>query len=196
METYKSFPTFYAASPEEWRSYLEAHHDKIANTWLILYKKDSDVPSLTYEEARAEALCFGWIDSKPNKRDEKSYYLFFARRNPKSNWSRVNKEVIAELAAAGKLAGPGKEMIRIAKETGTWDALNDVDDLIVPPDLAEAFNKAEGPAQEHWDKFPPSTRRGILEWIFTAKLPPTREKRIRETAEMAGRNVRANQFRK
>ncbi|MEL7160471.1 MAG: hypothetical protein AAFN92_06920, partial [Bacteroidota bacterium] len=133
------FPTYQASSAADWRRYLAENHDQLANTWLILYKKDSGVPSLTYEEARDEALCYGWIDSKPNKRDADSYYLFFARRKPKSNWSRVNKERIAALEAAGKLAAPGQEMIAEAKRRGTWDALNEVEDLIVPSDLAAEF---------------------------------------------------------
>ena len=196
MSTYKGFPIFYADSPETWRNYLAENHDQLQNTWLILQKKDSPLPGPTYEEARAEALCYGWIDSKPNKRDDDSYYLFFACRNPKSNWSKVNKEVIAELEAAGKMAAPGREMVRLAKETGTWDALNDVDNLVVPDDLAEAFAAAEGPARANWDNFPPSVQRGILEWIFNAVRPATRKKRIEETATLAGRGERANQFRK
>lgn len=189
------FPTYQAASAADWRAYLAKHHDQLANTWLIIYKKGTGIPSLSYEEARDEALCFGWIDSKPNKRDANSYYLFFAKRNPKSNWSRVNKQRIAALEKAGKLAAPGYAMVAAAKRSGTWDALNEVEDLIVPADLAEAFQKYKQ-ARANWDNFPPSTRRGILEWIFNAKRAPTRAKRIMETAEMASRNERANQFRK
>ena len=196
MNTYKGFPTFYADSPASWREYLSKHHDELPNTWLILQKKGSPLPGPSYEEARAEALCYGWIDSKPNKRDDDSYYLFFARRNPKSNWSKVNKDVIAELEAADKMAAPGREMVRLAKETGTWDALNDVDNLVVPDDLAAAFAAAEGPARANWDVFPPSVQRGILEWIFNAIRPTTRQKRIEETATLAGRGERANQFTK
>jgi len=188
------FPTYQATSAADWRAYLASHHDKLANTWLIIYKKGSDVASLTYEEARDEALCYGWVDSKPNKRDTESYYLFFAKRNAKSNWSRVNKKRIAALEKAGKLALPGREMVAEAKRRGTWDALNEVEDLIVPEDLAIEFNKYNK-ARSYWDNFPPSVRRGILEWIFNAKRAPTRSKRIAETAEMASRNQRANQYR-
>lgn len=197
MEAFRSdgFPVFYASSAEKWRDYLVEHHETTANTWLVIYKKDSGVPSLTYEEARDEALCFGWVDSKPNKRDADSYYLFFASRNPKSNWSRINKNRITELRKAGKLAPAGEAMVAEAKQRGTWDALNDVEDLIVPEDMAAAFDAAGGNARTNWDEFPPSVRRGILEWIFNAKTAPTRSKRINETVEKAGKNERANQFR-
>jgi uncharacterized protein YdeI (YjbR/CyaY-like superfamily) len=191
-----SFPAYYADSAADWRQWLAVHHARERNVWLILYKKDSGIPSLTYEEARDEALCFGWVDSKPNKRDADSYYLFFAARNPKSNWSRVNKDRIAALEAAGKLAPAGERMVAEAKRSGTWDALNEVEMLIVPDDLATAFSGAGAMARTNWDKFPPSVRRGILEWIFTARRPATREKRIAETARLAQRNERANQYRK
>ena len=198
METHRpdGFPVHYPQNADAWRAYLAEHHDQLANTWLVLSKKHDDTASLTYEEARDEALCYGWVDSKPNKRDENSYYLFFARRNPKSNWSRINKDRIAALEQAGKLAPPGRKMVEEAKRSGTWDALNDVDNLIEPEDLLAAFARAGGAAKNNWDAFPPSARRGILEWIFNAKRAPTREKRIRETVTLAGRNERANQYRR
>jgi uncharacterized protein YdeI (YjbR/CyaY-like superfamily) len=68
---------FYAKNRSAWRKWLEKNHDKTENIWLIIYKKDCDVSSVYYDEAVEEALCFGWIDSKPNKRDEQSFFLFF-----------------------------------------------------------------------------------------------------------------------
>jgi uncharacterized protein YdeI (YjbR/CyaY-like superfamily) len=87
-------------------------------------------------------------------------------------------------------------MIAEAKRSGTWDALNDVDNLVVPDDLEAEFTRLGGDARKHWDNFPPSTRRGILEWIFNGKRAETRAKRIAETVNMASRNERANQYRK
>ena len=146
-----------------------------------------------YPEAVDEALCFGWVDSVPNKRDADSYFQYFSKRNPKSNWSRVNKEKIARLTKAGKLAPAGAAMVAEAKERGTWDALNDVEDLLVPDDLAEALQQLPD-ARTNWDNFPPSARRGILEWIFNAKRADTRARRIAKTAEKAAKNERANSW--
>jgi len=190
------FPTFQPSSSEEWRGYLQHNHLDLKNTWLILYKKNSGVPSITYEEARDEALYFGWIDSKPNRRDNDSYFLFFAKRNPKSNWSRVNKQRILALEQENRLAPAGQEMVAAAKATGTWDALNAVEDLIIPEDMLSEFNLVDPQARINWDNFPPSTRRGILEWIFNAKRKTTRQNRVQQTVEMASRNERANQFKK
>jgi len=186
--------SFYAESIKDWRNWLSENHDKETSVWLIIYKKHSSKPSITYSEAVDKALCFGWIDSKPNKRDDESYYQFFAKRNPKSNWSRVNKEKVARLIEENRMAKAGLQMIELAKESGTWTALDAVENLEIPEDMQALFDQ-KPEAFKNWENFPRSVKRGILEWIFTAKRPATREKRVRETVELAEKNIRANQFR-
>jgi len=186
--------TFHAESREAWRAWLAANGQVEKSVWLIIYKKDSGVPTVYYDEAVDEAMCFGWVDSKVNKNDDQSYFQYFARRNPKSNWSWVNKEKIARLMAEGRMAEPGLAMVKLAKDTGTWTALDDVENLVIPPDMREAF-EAYPNALENWEAFPRSVKRSILEWIFTAKRPATREKRIAETVSKAEENIRANQYR-
>ncbi|MCU0442152.1 MAG: YdeI/OmpD-associated family protein [Bacteroidia bacterium] len=182
-----------AKSADQWRKWLAKHHQTETSIWLVIFKKKSNIPSVYYPEAVDEALCFGWVDSKPNKRDATSYYQFFSKRNPKSNWSLVNKNKVERLQSSGKMAPAGIAMVELAKQLGTWDALNKVDALEVPEDLSVALKQIPN-ALNYWNQFPPSTRRGILEWINTAKKPETRSKRINETAELAGQNKRANQF--
>lgn len=152
------------------------------------------MPSITYDEAVDEALCFGWIDSKVNKRDERSWYQFFARRNPKSNWSKINKAKVEKLIAEKKMMPAGLEMIELAKQSGTWIALDAVEALTLPDDLAAAFegNKI---AFENWQAFSRSAKRGILEWIRNAKRDETRQKRIAETVALAAKNEKAAQYR-
>ncbi|MEM6964679.1 MAG: YdeI/OmpD-associated family protein [Bacteroidota bacterium] len=187
--------TYHAKDATSWRKWLKINHLKEKNVWLIIYKKIAETPSVTYPEAVDEALCFGWIDSKPNKRDDKSFYQYFSKRNPKSNWSKVNKEKIKRLQTEGKIAPAGKEMIRLAKETGTWDALDDVENLVLPQDLQKEFHNNKL-AFDNFQQFPRSVKRGILEWIFNAKRANTRTKRIQETVKLAEKNIRANQYKK
>lgn len=177
-----------------WRRWLEKHHLFTKSVWLIIYKKDSDIQSITYDQAVDDALCFGWVDSKPNKRDDKSFYQYFAKRHPKSNWSLINKEKVARLAEAGKMHPSGMAMVEEAKISGNWDALNDVENLVIPKDLAEALTRYESAAM-HFENFPRSVKKGILEWILNAKRPETRNRRIVETARLADQNIRANQYR-
>lgn len=194
MELKDGVKTFYAKSRLEWRKWLQKNHKKEKSVWLIIYQMKSQVPSVYYPEAVDEALCFGWIDSKPNKRDAESRYQYFAKRNPKSNWSKINKEKVARLIEQGLMTEAGLEMVELAKRTGTWDALNNVDALLLPDDLQKKFSKSKL-ALKNWSAFPPSTKRGILDWIQSAKRPETRQKRIDETVSLAAKNVRANQYR-
>jgi uncharacterized protein YdeI (YjbR/CyaY-like superfamily) len=185
--------TFYANSRKAWRQWLQKHHATQQSVWLIIYRKESGVPSVYYSEAVDEALCFGWIDSKPNKRDDESFYQFFSKRNPKSNWSGVNKKKVQQLLEQGLMAPAGLAMVQLAQESGTWTALDKVDALEIPADMQAAFKKNKV-AEKNFAAFPPSTRRGILEWIGNAKKPDTRQKRIDETVSLAAQNIRANQF--
>lgn len=186
--------TFHAHDRSAWRQWLAENHASEKSVWLIIYKKSSSTPSVYYDEAVDEALCFGWIDSKPNKRDEESFFQFFAKRNPKSKWSGVNKKKVEKLIAQGLMTEAGLKMIELAKASGTWDALNDVENVVIPNDLQQAFDK-NATAKVHWEAFPRSTKRGILEWISNAKRPETRQKRIEETVTLAAQNIRANQYR-
>jgi uncharacterized protein YdeI (YjbR/CyaY-like superfamily) len=124
---------------------------------------------------------------------KESYYQFFSKRNPKSNWSKVNKDKVARLMADGLIVPAGLEAIELAKKTGTWTALDDVDNLTVPDDMQKILDQNKE-ALANWEKFLPSTRRGILEWILNAKQAETRLKRIKETVTLAEKNVRANQY--
>lgn len=192
-ELYNGVITYYAESKSAWRNWLTHHHQIEKVVWLILYKKGSGTPSIDVKTAIDQALCFGWIDSKPNKRDDNSYYIFFSKRNPKSNWSRVNKLAVEQLIASNEMTQAGLAMIELAKQTGTWTALDEVENLSIPEDLQQEFSKYDN-ALEYWNEFPRSVKRGILEWIGTAKKQETRDKRVQETARLANENVRANQY--
>jgi uncharacterized protein YdeI (YjbR/CyaY-like superfamily) len=191
METYKDKKAFYPKTRKAWRQWLEKNHQKEPSIWLILYNKDIGIPSITWSEAVEEALCFGWIDSVVNKRDEESRYQFFTTRKPKSNWSRINKEKIAQLTDAGLMAPAGLAVVATAKENGTWSALDEVEATTVPPDLQKAL-KTGKKALTHWEAFPRSSKKIILHWILSAKRPETRQKRISETVTLAEINKRAN----
>jgi len=193
MEIYAGIKTFYAKNRKTWRSWLEKNNDKEKSVWLIIYRKDTAKKSVNYAEAVEEALCFGWIDSKANKRDEESFYQFFTRRNLKSNWSRVNKERVTKLIDDRLMTSRGLETIELAKRNGTWTALDKIENLELPIDLKKAL-KQNAEAAKYFDAFPRSVKKGILEWIQNAKKEETREKRIKETVSLALKNIRANQY--
>jgi len=185
--------TTHPKTREKWRDWLGRHHSRDEGVWLISYKKATGKPRFSYDEAVEEAVCFGWIDSLPRKLDEERSMLYFAPRKAGSNWSRLNKERVEKMLDAEKMMPTGLAKVEAAKEDGSWNALDGVENLEIPTDLAEAFANYPHSA-ENFDAFPRSAKRGILEWIFNAKRPQTRAKRIGETASLAAQNIRANQW--
>ena len=183
----------HAETVEEWRAWLAEHHADSAGAWLVSWRSHTGKPRVTYEESVVEALAVGWVDSKGSKLDENRTMLWFTRRKPTSGWARTNKQRVEVLLAEGRMLPAGQAAIDAAKANGAWTLLDEVEDLIVPADLAAAFDEHPG-SREHWDGFPRSTRRALLEWIVLAKRPETRTKRIQETAERAARGERANQW--
>ncbi len=180
-------------SRDAWRAWLGEHHEHDDGVWFVRYKKATGKPSVSYDEAVDEAICFGWIDSLPRSLDAERSMLYFAPRTPGSGWSRVNKARITRMTEAGQMTPAGQAKIDAAIADGSWYALDDVENLIVPDDLTAAFDAHPG-AAAHWEAFPRSAKRGILEWIEDAKRDATRAKRVTETARLAQQNERANQW--
>lgn len=176
-----------------WRAWLAKHHERTEGVWLITYKKAAGKPRIEYDESVEEALCFGWVDSKPGKVDEERSKLWFAPRKAGSGWSQLNKERIARLMASGQMQAAGLAKIEAAKKDGSWTALDAVEDLVIDEDLAKAL-AAHPQAAQNFEAFPRSAKRGILEWIALAKRAETRAARIAETARLAQDNLRANQW--
>ncbi len=162
----------------------------------MTYKKASVATGHEYVSARdlnEECLCFGWIDSKPGKVDERRTALLCTPRKPGSGWSKVNKDRLEPLLDSGLVAPAGLAAIERAKADGSWSKLDSIDALTVPDDLAAALAGYPN-ATANFEGFPPSARRGILEWIAGAKREPTRAKRVEQTAKLAEQNIRANQW--
>jgi uncharacterized protein YdeI (YjbR/CyaY-like superfamily) len=173
-----------------WRRWLAERHEQREAIWLVFHKKTSDGTGPSYEEAVEEALCFGWIDSTANKLDEHRNLQLFAPRNPRSTWARSNKERVARLEREGLLAPAGIAAIEVAKANGSWTALDAVERLEEPPELASALD-ANDAARESWNRFSSSSRKAILWWIVSAKRPETRAKRVEQTVRMAAKGLRA-----
>lgn len=184
---------YYPKNRKAWRNWLQKNHESGQHVWLILYKKDSGKPSLKYEEVVEEALCFGWIDSKPNKRDEESYFLFIAPRKPKSVWSTLNKKRVEKLLKENLVVAAGIRKIETAKKNGSWFTLDNSEALKMPATLKKAFAKNKK-ALGNFEKFPPGVKKQICQWVEGAKTQPTQQKRVAETVMLAKKNIRANQW--
>lgn len=187
-------PRVHAETRADWRAWLLSHHDTEPAAWLVSWKKATGRNSVSYDDAVSEALSVGWVDSLPRKLDDERTMLYFSPRKPTAAWSRPNKIRVEQLRRDGLMTDVGERIIAEAQRNGAWTRLDEVEDLLVPDDLAAAFDGFSD-ARAHWDRFPPSARRGILEWIVQAKKASTRAARIAETARRAAVNERANQWR-
>ena len=174
---------------EEWRAWLEANHDRPNGVWLVQWKSSTGRPRLTYEEAIVEALAVGWVDSTGGTIDAERSRLWFSPRRRGSGWARTNKERIARLEAEGRLRPAGRRAVEQAMADGSWTLLDSVESLIVPDDLATAFDRRPG-ARGTWDAFPRSVRHAALAWIAQAKRPETRDRRVEEVASAAAHGER------
>ena len=101
----------HAETQEGWRAWLAENQDGSKGVWLVSWKKATGKPLVPQSEAVDEALCFGWIDSKVNKLDEERAMPLFTPRNPKSTWSRINKEKVARLSSGGPFVPNGWEAL-------------------------------------------------------------------------------------
>ncbi len=160
-----------------WRSWLERNHATSDGVWLIYYRASTGKRRLSWEDAVREALCFGWIDSKVKPIDHARYKQIFTPRKPQSVWSKINKKHVAELIEAELMTDAGLRAVDVAKRNGAWSLLEPVDALIVPEDLASAF-QGSSHAQAAYEALSESAKRAMLYSLYSAKREDTRAKRL------------------
>jgi len=187
MGTYEGVKTFYAKSRAEWREWLAKYSETEDRICLIVYREKSGIPSVGFQAAIDEAICFGWIDGKGKRRDQDSVYWHFSKRNTRSVWGKTSRERAGRLMESGLMTDRGLAMIQLAKRIGTWEAYADAENLLVPLDLQQQL-ETNPTAQDNFDSFAPSSKRIVLRWIASAKRPETRERRIKQAVELAEHN--------
>ena len=163
------------AALEEW---LEAEHATAPGLYVRLAKKGSGVPSVTYAELVESVLCFGWIDGKSLRSDDRSYLQRITPRRPRSVWSQKNVAAVEALTAAGRMRPAGLAAVEAARADGRWErAYAGPATATVPDDLAAAL-AAEPAAQRAFDALTRQDRFAVLFRVQTAASPQTRARRI------------------
>lgn len=190
----KNEETYYPKSRSDWRNWLVKNHETKQSVWLLFYNKKSEKESISWSDAVDEALCFGWIDSKKQKIDEFSYRQYYSKRKPDSTWSKINKEKLEQLIKNGLMTKSGLKSIEVAKQNGSWTISDDIEELIIPKDLKKALTNYKS-AFKYFDSQSKSSKKILLYWVASAKRPETRQKRIKEIAELASIGQKPKQFR-
>jgi uncharacterized protein YdeI (YjbR/CyaY-like superfamily) len=185
--------TLYVANRDDWRSWLQANHAIASEVWLIYFKKHTGQPSIPYDVAVEEALCFGWIDSTVRTIDDKRYMQRFTPRKDKSNWSELNKSRVRRLVAERRMTEAG--LAKISAEA-LAEALAEqpparkdarASGVEVPQYFIEAV-RTNKRAWENFNRLAPSYRRQYVEWVMSAKREDTRRKRLKEAKERLSKN--------
>lgn len=167
-------------SRQAWRQWLAKHHAHESEVWLVFYKRHTGKPTLTYNDAVEEAVCFGWIDGIRKSIDDERYTHRFTPRKPDSRWSESNKKRVSRMIEAGLMTAAGTRAVRRARDTGKWAApARPQNHLSMPKELRDRLNKDDR-AKRFFLSLAPSYRRRYIEWIASAKRADTRERRAEE----------------
>jgi uncharacterized protein YdeI (YjbR/CyaY-like superfamily) len=184
-------PTYFA-TPAQFRSWLEAHHETEPELLVGFHKKATGVPSITWPESVDEALCFGWIDGVRRTIDDDRYTIRFTPRRRGSNWSAVNVKKVAQLTRQGRMQPVGLRAYEARSEsrTGVYSFEQSRE-----PHLTEEQERTFRADAEAWTFFscaPPSYRRAATWWVISAKHEATRERRLGQLIEdsRAGRRIK------
>jgi uncharacterized protein YdeI (YjbR/CyaY-like superfamily) len=166
------------ASSNEWKQWLAANHNRLQGVWLRFYKKDSGVPSVSYDEALDEALCYGWIDGQLKPYDGKSWLRKYTPRRAKSPWSKRNIEHVRRLIKSGRLKSAGLKEVEAAKVDGRWKNAYDPGSTIpMPADFLKKLSKMKK-AKEFFETLNKANTYAIAWRLQTAIKPETRKKRL------------------
>lgn len=176
-------------SRKAWRTWLEKNHASSSGIWLVYAKKHTGIPSLSYNDAVEEALCFGWIDSLLHPIDDNLYKQIFTPRKEKSLWSALNRKRVERLAAGGLMTAAGIKLIDLAKKSGTWEAHAPSETLTMPAELKKALN-ANASAKQNWPTYTESQRKMFLYMVNGAKRPETRATRVARVIEIVSKKMR------
>ena len=179
----------YFKNDTQWRNWLHNNHNSSKGVYLIFYRVNSDKESMRWEEAVQVAICYGWIDSTVKKLDEERRRQMFTPRKDKSVWSKLNKTYIEKLIANDLMHESGLKKIETAKQNGSWESLDAVENLEMPYDLVLAFAKNEI-ALNNYNNFSPSYRKSYLYWLNQAKRDETRTIRILEIISLCEQNIK------
>jgi uncharacterized protein YdeI (YjbR/CyaY-like superfamily) len=182
--------TLFCKNRDEWRIWLEQNHSIETEIWLIYFKKHTKKPTVTYNEAVEEALCFGWIDSLVKRIDEETYMQKYTPRKPNSVWSLANKKRVEKMISKKKMTKAGIELVEIAKKNGWWEkAYSSKTEFEMPQELLKAL-KANPIAFKNFYNFPPSSQNNYIGWVKSAKRAETIKRRISFVVERSNKNLK------
>jgi uncharacterized protein YdeI (YjbR/CyaY-like superfamily) len=170
-------PTFFA-TPDDFRAWLQEHHETESELLVGFYKKGSGRPSITWPQSVDQALCFGWIDGVRRRIDDESYSIRFTPRKARSTWSAINVKRVGELTAAGLMRAVGVAAFERRSDDKTAIYAYEQRKTAKLDNEQERRFKADADAWTWFQGQPAGYRRTATYWVISAKKAETRQRRL------------------
>ena len=175
------------AEPNDLAKWLKLNHASETELWVKIYKKNTEIQSVSWNDVVIESLCWGWIDGIKKSIDEQAYLQRITPRKLRSNWSKRNTKHVERLISENRMMEAGLVHVRAAKEDGRWENAYVVSEMEIPSDfLAALENKPT--VNAFFETLNKSSRYVIAYGLISAKKPETRLKRFTKFMDMLANN--------
>lgn len=180
------------ATPEAWHDWLAAHHDTATEIWITYWKKGTGKPSIDWQQAVVEALCWGWIDGIRKSVDDQRFKQRFTPRRSGSIWSKINCDHANRLISEGRMQPAGLRAVATAQANGQWEKAygGGMASTDVPVELTAAL-AANPLAQQLWDQLDAKNRYAVC---FRVQTPKRQETRLRKADELVAMLIRGERL--
>jgi uncharacterized protein YdeI (YjbR/CyaY-like superfamily) len=164
------------AKPADFRKWLKSNHGAKEELIVLLYKRDSGRPSITWPELVDQLLCFGWIDGKRRSAGPAAYTIRVTPRRAGSRWSDVNVRRAGELIELGWMEPAGLAAFEARREAPS-DAYSYERAQSFSPEYENEF-RSHPNAWEYFASQAPYYRRRGAHYVMSAKREETRRRRL------------------
>jgi uncharacterized protein YdeI (YjbR/CyaY-like superfamily) len=165
---------------DEW---LKVNHTTGSELWVKIFKKNTGIQSVTWNDVVIEILCWGWIDGVKKSIDDQAYLQRITPRTVRSNWSKRNTEHVERLINEDRMKESGLVHVRAAKADGRWENAYVVSEMEVPADFLAALETKPN-VKEFFETLNKSSRYAIAYGLINAKKPDTRIRRFEKFMNM------------
>lgn len=185
--------TEYFRTPDEFRRWLQHHHASVAELWVGYHKAGTGEARMTWPQSVDQALCYGRIDGRRQRVDERRYRIRFTPRKPDSIWSTVNIRRLGELEEAGLVQPAGRAAFAARRADKIALYSYEVRRETLEPHQRAHLDRHPA-AAAFFDTQNASYRRACCNWVIGAKQETTREHRLDSLITHCARGETLPQF--
>jgi uncharacterized protein YdeI (YjbR/CyaY-like superfamily) len=165
------------ATAQDLGEWLALNHASENELWVKIFKINTGIQSVTWNDVVIEVLCWGWIDGVKKSLDDQAYLQRITPRTKRSNWSKRNTEHVERLLKEDRMKEVGLVHVRAAKEDGRWQNAYVVSEMEIPTDFVATL-ESKPDVKAFFETLTKSSRYVIAYGLISAKKPETRQKRF------------------